>query len=48
MRVLWLSGQRSAALTTYDRCRQILQQDLGVEPATATTGLYERIRDAAA
>ena len=47
MRVLWRSGQRSAALEQYARHRQILQQDLAVEPSAETTALYERIRAAA-
>lgn len=38
------SGQRSAALAQYETCRSILEQELGVEPATATKALYERIR----
>jgi predicted ATPase/DNA-binding SARP family transcriptional activator len=47
MRVLWLSGQRSAALEQYARVRRILQQELGVEPSAETTALYEHIRAAA-
>lgn len=45
MRTLWLSGQRSAALDQYARCRRILREELGVEPSAETTVLYERIRD---
>ncbi|MFQ5854241.1 MAG: BTAD domain-containing putative transcriptional regulator [Anaerolineae bacterium] len=45
MRLLALSGRRSAALVQYERCRQILADELGVEPAMETTVLYERIRD---
>jgi predicted ATPase/DNA-binding SARP family transcriptional activator len=47
MRVLALSGQRSAALEQYKRCRRILADELGVEPEEETTALYERIRDTA-
>jgi predicted ATPase/DNA-binding SARP family transcriptional activator len=47
MRVLALSGQRSAALAQYERCRRALADELGVEPAEETTALYERIRDTA-
>jgi predicted ATPase/DNA-binding SARP family transcriptional activator len=47
MRVLWLSGQRNAALAHYARYRRILQQELGVEPSAETAVLYERIRDGA-
>lgn len=45
MRLLALSGRRSAALVQYERCRQILVDELGVEPGDETTALYERIRD---
>jgi predicted ATPase len=45
MRVLAVSGQRSAALEQYERCRRVLAAELGVEPAQETTALYERIRD---
>jgi DNA-binding SARP family transcriptional activator/tetratricopeptide (TPR) repeat protein len=42
---LALSGQRGAALAQYETCRQVLGDQLGVEPAEETTALYERIRD---
>ena len=45
MRLLALSGRRSAALVQYERCRQMLADELDVEPAAETTALYERIRD---
>jgi predicted ATPase/DNA-binding SARP family transcriptional activator len=45
MRLLALSGQRSAALAQYDRLRRQLSQELGVEPAPETRALYIRIRD---
>ena len=38
------NGQRSAALAQYDTCRQILANELGVEPTPETTDLYEQIR----
>ena len=44
MRALALSGERSAALEQYGRCRHVLRDELGVEPARETTELYERIR----
>lgn len=44
MRVLTLSGQRSAALAQYAQCRAILADELGVEPDSETTALYEQIR----
>ena len=42
----WLaqSGQRSAALAQFELCRQILADELAVEPADETTALVERIR----
>lgn len=45
MLLLALSGQRTAALAQYERCRRILDEELGVEPAAETTALYEQIRD---
>lgn len=43
MLVLALSGQRIAALTQYETCREMLWEELGVEPAADTTNLYNRI-----
>ena len=43
MRALALSGQRPAALMQYQRCLQMLDYELGVEPETETTQLYEQI-----
>jgi len=45
MRLLALSGQRSAALVQYEACRRTLMDQLGVEPIRETRALYERIRD---
>ncbi len=45
MRLLALSGQRSAALAQYETCLGLLAEELGVEPAAETTKLYEQIRD---
>jgi len=45
MRLLALSGQRGAALAQYEACRRALAEELGVEPGTETTELFERIRD---
>jgi len=45
MRLLALTGRRSAALVQYERCRQILTEELGVEPGEETNALYEHIRD---
>lgn len=38
------TGQRSAALAQYQKCRAILKQEFGVEPSAETNALYERIR----
>jgi DNA-binding SARP family transcriptional activator len=48
MRLLALNGQRGAALAQYEACRRALAEELDVEPAPATTRLYEQIRDGAA
>lgn len=44
MRLLALSGQRSEALAQYDACRQLLADELGVEPAKETQTLAAQIR----
>jgi predicted ATPase/DNA-binding SARP family transcriptional activator len=44
MHLLALDGQRSAALTQYEKCRRVLDEELGVEPTAETTALYEQIR----
>jgi DNA-binding SARP family transcriptional activator len=44
MRMLALSGQRSAALTQFTQCRTILADELGVDPEAETLALYETIR----
>lgn len=44
MRLLACSGQRAGALAQYAACRQILDVELGVEPAEETSALYEQIR----
>jgi DNA-binding SARP family transcriptional activator/predicted ATPase/Flp pilus assembly protein TadD len=44
MRALALNGQRSAALAQYERCRQILESELAVEPQPATSLLHQQIR----
>jgi predicted ATPase/DNA-binding SARP family transcriptional activator len=45
MRLLALSGRRSAALAQYETCRRLLAEELGVEPGWETMRLYEQIRD---
>src|SRR5215212_3353247 len=44
MRGLALAGDRDAALTQYERCRQVLADELGIEPDVETRALYEQIR----
>lgn len=44
MRLRYHSGDRTGALHQYERCRDVLQEDLGVAPATSTRHLYEQIR----
>ncbi|MCB0034235.1 MAG: hypothetical protein KDE51_09460, partial [Anaerolineales bacterium] len=44
--LMWLyarSGRIDAALAQYEKCQQILADELGIEPATATAALYERL-----
>lgn len=45
MRLLADAGRRSEALAQYSLCRRLLASELGVQPAEATTRLYEQIRD---
>ncbi len=45
MRAMALSGQRSAAMAHYDRCRYLLAQEMNTAPSARTTQLYEQIRD---
>ena len=45
MHLLALSGQRGAALAQYETYRQVLAEELGVEPGAETMALYEQIRD---
>ncbi|MDE3091948.1 MAG: hypothetical protein KGJ80_21455, partial [Chloroflexota bacterium] len=44
MRLLALSGQRSAALEQYETCRRVLAEELNAEPSPETQSLYESIR----
>ncbi len=45
MSLLALSGQQTAALRQYQIYRQVMADELGLEPDDETTALYERIRD---
>jgi len=40
----YISGDRTAALLQYERCCQLLEEELGVEPLPETRALYEEIR----
>jgi predicted ATPase len=44
MRGLALAGDRRAALAQYEACGRVLAAELGIEPETETTALYEQIR----
>ena len=44
MRLLGYTGQRGAALVQYDICRQVMIEELGVEPMADTIELYEQIK----
>ena len=49
MRALAVAGERAAALAAYARCREVLRDDLGLDPDQATIALAEQIqREAAA
>jgi predicted ATPase/DNA-binding SARP family transcriptional activator/Tfp pilus assembly protein PilF len=45
MRLLVFSEQRSAALAQFEKCREVLADELGVAPDTKTTALYEQIKE---
>ncbi|MEM7125073.1 MAG: BTAD domain-containing putative transcriptional regulator [Chloroflexota bacterium] len=45
MNALWHNGQGDMALRQYEKCCQILEAELDVEPAPETIALYEAIRD---
>jgi predicted ATPase/DNA-binding SARP family transcriptional activator len=45
MRLLAISGQRSAALAQYERCRKLLDDELGIAPEAETIALYQSILD---
>lgn len=44
MLALAYTGQRTTALAQFERCRVILQRELGVQPASATQTIFEQIR----
>jgi DNA-binding SARP family transcriptional activator/predicted ATPase/Tfp pilus assembly protein PilF len=44
MQMLARSGQRHTAIRQYQLCREVLHQELGLEPEPATNALFERIQ----
>jgi predicted ATPase len=44
MRVLATQGRRAAAFAQYERCRQVLDEELGVEPDAETVHLYQQLK----
>jgi len=44
MRLQYLAGDRAGALRNFQRCKEALQEELGVEPSRRTVELYEQIR----
>jgi DNA-binding SARP family transcriptional activator len=44
MRVHAAAGRRSAALRQFDRCKEVLRSELGVEPCEETLSLYHLMR----
>jgi predicted ATPase/DNA-binding SARP family transcriptional activator len=44
MQLLAWTGQRGAALRQFEICKQVLWEELGVEPSTDTISLYQHIR----
>jgi DNA-binding SARP family transcriptional activator len=47
MRLLALQGHRGQAMAQFERCREVLVRELGVEPSDATVALAEQIRQGA-
>ncbi len=45
MRALARRGRRDQALAQYERCRAILAKEMGIEPESQTTALYNQIRE---
>ncbi len=43
MEVLWKRGKRGDAIAQFERCRTVLDEELGVEPEQETLALLERI-----
>lgn len=48
MRLHYLAGDRAAALLAFDRCEQVLKDEIGARPSTETLSLLATIEGAAA
>lgn len=46
MRILIKQGERTLALSLFERCRALLQEELGLDPEAETLTLYEQLRNA--
>jgi DNA-binding SARP family transcriptional activator len=44
MRLHYLTGDRGAAMRQYQRCAQVLEEELGIKPSRRTYQLYQQIR----
>ena len=44
MALLARAGQRAAALTQFERCRELLRAELGITPEPETVALYEELK----
>jgi TolB-like protein/Tfp pilus assembly protein PilF len=44
MKLFAAEGRPDAAMAQFERCRGVLDQDLGIKPDSETTALYEKIR----
>lgn len=45
MKLYYLSGDRPSALRQFSRCRQALEEELGIKPSKSTVQLYDKIRN---
>ena len=43
MRLLAWTGQKGAALRQFETCRQVLRQELGLQPSAETIAIYQMI-----
>ncbi|MEM7029527.1 MAG: BTAD domain-containing putative transcriptional regulator [Chloroflexota bacterium] len=44
MKALYFAGEKAAALRQYERCCQILEEELGIVPSAETKALYETMQ----